>query len=253
MSRSRLLLAIGVVVIAVGIGGFIVYDQVLRGDSAAALTLPTASSTPAASSAPAASTAAGHEREHGSRDDLGWIRGRDLERGRGERRRLPRPRAAGQPARRERCGRADRPGHRLHHARVLRLDDDPDGRRADRRHDLHHLGQVAARQPHARRRAPDRPVPDRDVHPDQAGRDPGGGAGGDGIGCHPDRRPDPPRRHEVGRDPGQGAARQRQIQVAGSLTFPLSDYSITAPNIGGFIVSIADTGTLEFLVNFTKG
>ena len=43
------------------------------------------------------------------------------------------------------------------------------------------------------------------------------------------------------------------IQVAGSLTFPLSDYSITAPNIGGFIVSIADTGTLEFLVNFTKG
>ncbi|MFL5712754.1 MAG: YceI family protein [Chloroflexota bacterium] len=42
------------------------------------------------------------------------------------------------------------------------------------------------------------------------------------------------------------------ISVAGSLTFPLSDYSITAPNIGGFIVSIADTGTLEFLVNFTK-
>jgi len=43
------------------------------------------------------------------------------------------------------------------------------------------------------------------------------------------------------------------IQVAGSISFPLSDYSITAPNIGGFIVSIADTGTLEFLVNFSKG
>ena len=43
------------------------------------------------------------------------------------------------------------------------------------------------------------------------------------------------------------------ISVAGSLAFPLSDYSMTAPNIGGFIVSIADTGTLEFLVNFTKG
>ena len=43
------------------------------------------------------------------------------------------------------------------------------------------------------------------------------------------------------------------IQVAGSLTFPLSDYAITAPNIGGFIISIADNGTLEFLVNFTKG
>ena len=43
------------------------------------------------------------------------------------------------------------------------------------------------------------------------------------------------------------------IQVAGSIGFPLSDYSMTAPNIGGFIVSIADNGTLEFLVNFTKG
>ena len=32
------------------------------------------------------------------------------------------------------------------------------------------------------------------------------------------------------------------VSVAGSLSFPLSDYSITAPNIGGFIVSIADTG-----------
>lgn len=42
------------------------------------------------------------------------------------------------------------------------------------------------------------------------------------------------------------------IQVAGSLKFPLSDYSIVAPNIGGFIVSIADDGTLEFLVSFTK-
>ena len=27
---------------------------------------------------------------------------------------------------------------------------------------------------------------------------------------------------------------------------------ITAPSIGGFIVSIEDNGTLEFLVNFTK-
>jgi polyisoprenoid-binding protein YceI len=42
------------------------------------------------------------------------------------------------------------------------------------------------------------------------------------------------------------------IQVAGSLSFPLSDYGMTAPNIGGFIISSADTGTLEFLVDFTK-
>jgi polyisoprenoid-binding protein YceI len=43
-----------------------------------------------------------------------------------------------------------------------------------------------------------------------------------------------------------------QIQIQGSISFPLSDYSITAPNIGGFIVSIADEGTLEFLVAFAK-
>ena len=42
------------------------------------------------------------------------------------------------------------------------------------------------------------------------------------------------------------------VSVAGSLAFPLSDFGMTAPNIGGFIVSIADQGTLEFLVNFTK-
>ena len=43
------------------------------------------------------------------------------------------------------------------------------------------------------------------------------------------------------------------VSVLGSLTFPLADYSIVAPNIGGIIVSIADKGTLEFVVNFTKG
>ena len=42
------------------------------------------------------------------------------------------------------------------------------------------------------------------------------------------------------------------VSVAGSLTFPLSDFWMTAPNIGGFIVSIADHGTLEFVVNFSK-
>jgi len=42
------------------------------------------------------------------------------------------------------------------------------------------------------------------------------------------------------------------VQVAGSITFPLSDYSMTAPSIGGFIVSIADQGALEFLVTFAK-
>jgi polyisoprenoid-binding protein YceI len=42
------------------------------------------------------------------------------------------------------------------------------------------------------------------------------------------------------------------VQVAGSLAFPLSDYSITPPSVGGFVLSVADNGTLEFLVVFAK-
>ncbi|HUQ77712.1 MAG TPA: YceI family protein [Patescibacteria group bacterium] len=41
------------------------------------------------------------------------------------------------------------------------------------------------------------------------------------------------------------------IQIAGSVSFPFSDYAINAPNIAGF-VAVEDTGTLEFLVNLTK-
>ena len=50
--------------------------------------------------------------------------------------------------------------------------------------------------------------------------------------------------------PAQARLADGQIQVVGSITFPLSDYDISAPNIGGFIVSIADEGALEFLAVF---
>jgi polyisoprenoid-binding protein YceI len=43
------------------------------------------------------------------------------------------------------------------------------------------------------------------------------------------------------------------VQVAGTFTFPLADFQISAPNVGGFILSIADQGTLEFLISFSKG
>lgn len=43
------------------------------------------------------------------------------------------------------------------------------------------------------------------------------------------------------------------IAVQGSISFPLSDYGMTAPNLGGFILSIADTGTLEFVVVLDRG
>jgi len=52
--------------------------------------------------------------------------------------------------------------------------------------------------------------------------------------------------------PAQAQYTDGRIQVAGSLTFPLSDFDITAPNVGGFILSIADEGALEFLVTFEQ-
>ena len=52
--------------------------------------------------------------------------------------------------------------------------------------------------------------------------------------------------------PAQAQLASGTIQVAGSISFALSDYGMTAPNIGGFIVSIADQGTLEFVVVFGR-
>ena len=52
--------------------------------------------------------------------------------------------------------------------------------------------------------------------------------------------------------PAQATLTNGKVQVAGSLTFPLADFEITAPNVGGFIISIADAGALEFLVVFSK-
>lgn len=53
--------------------------------------------------------------------------------------------------------------------------------------------------------------------------------------------------------PAQAQLVNGTVQVAGSITFPLADFDIVAPNVGGFIISIADEGTLEFQVNFAKG
>jgi polyisoprenoid-binding protein YceI len=52
--------------------------------------------------------------------------------------------------------------------------------------------------------------------------------------------------------PAQAVLSNGQIQVAGSYTFALGDFGITAPNVGGFIISIADEGALEFVVAFAR-
>jgi polyisoprenoid-binding protein YceI len=44
-----------------------------------------------------------------------------------------------------------------------------------------------------------------------------------------------------------------QIQVAGSVEITLADFAIVAPNVGGFIISIADNGALEFVLVLDKG
>jgi polyisoprenoid-binding protein YceI len=54
------------------------------------------------------------------------------------------------------------------------------------------------------------------------------------------------------RIPAQAQLADGRIQVAGSLTFLLADFDIRAPNVGGFIISIADEGELEFLVAFER-
>ena len=116
MPRSRVLIIAGVVIVAaVAIGGFLVYDQVLRGDNVAALTLPSAAPSPAASTATAATRPV--ERPDGGRLDRrrGERRGRWIDRRRrrhvdGRHRqpgRLPRHRAAGATAGPVGCRRAN--------------------------------------------------------------------------------------------------------------------------------------------------
>lgn len=53
--------------------------------------------------------------------------------------------------------------------------------------------------------------------------------------------------------PAQAQLVGNTVQVAGTFTFPLADFQISPPNVGGFILSIADQGTLEFLVSFSNG
>ena len=52
--------------------------------------------------------------------------------------------------------------------------------------------------------------------------------------------------------PAKAQLNNGAIQIAGSYAFPFSDYNINPPNVGGF-VTVEENGTLEFLVNLTKG
>jgi len=52
--------------------------------------------------------------------------------------------------------------------------------------------------------------------------------------------------------PAKAQLANGQVQISGSIMFPFSDYAIVAPDIGGF-VQVVPQGTLEFLVTFGKG
>jgi polyisoprenoid-binding protein YceI len=250
MPRSRLLILVVVAAIVLGVGGFIVYDQVLRGDSAAALTLPTASSSPAADPAAGSSSAPGSSGLPAASFDGSvagtWNVGAGSVAGYRVREQL-----ASLPAESDAVGRTsavtgsitlDSSGSTTNlTAGQISVDttsitsDKPqrDGR-------LRNEGLQTDTYPTATFKLTKAVVvPAAALAGTAADVTLTGDLTLHGITKAVDI-------------PAKAQLVNGSIQVAGSITFPLSDYSIVAPNLGGIIVSIADHGTLEFLVNFSK-
>jgi polyisoprenoid-binding protein YceI len=244
MPRSRLLVIVAIAAIAVGVGGFIVYDQVLRGDSAAALTLPTASTSPATSTAPGASTVPAASFD-GSVAGT-WNVATDSVAGYRVREQL-----ASLPAESDAVGRTSAVSGSI----TLETSGSTTTLTA---------GQITVDTTSI---ASDKSQRDgrlrteglqTDTYPTatfkltKAVAVPAAALAGTGsdITLTGDLT-----LHGVTKSvdiPAKAQLVNGTIQVAGSISFPLSDYSIVAPNLGGIIVSIADNGTLEFLVDFSK-
>ena len=257
MSRSRIFAVVAVVVIAVAVGGFIVYDQVLRGDSTAALTLSTAApsgGTSSATSAPAASAStvpgATSAASGGATDgDVAgtWTVAAGSQAGYRVREQL-----AQLPAESDAVGRTDQvtgtitvetngstttlSGGELTVDTTSITSDK--GMRDNR---LRREGLETDTYPTATFKLTE-PV---DVPAAALSGTPSDVTLTGDLTLHGVTR--------SVQIPAKAQLVDGTISVAGSLGFPLSDYSIVAPNVGGFIVSIADQGTLEFLVNFSKG
>lgn len=254
MTRSRLIALSVLAVVAIAVGGFIAYDQVLRGDSVAALTLPAATPTAAATSdasgseAPASATAATSGAPVSATGVAGtWNVATGSQAGYRVRERL-----ANLSAESDAVGRtenvtgsitveANGDGARLTGG-TLTVDTTTitsDENRRDNR--LRTEGLQTDQYPTATFTVT-QPV---DV--------PAAALAGTatGITLTGDLT-----LHGVTKSvqiPAQAQLVGDTMQVAGSLAFPLSDYQISPPNVGGFILSISDQGTLEFLVSFSKG
>ena len=254
MTRSRLTALAVLAVVAVGAGGFIAYDQVLRGDSVAALTLPAA--TPGAAAASDASapelpatSAPAASADPATAGDVGgtWNVASGSQAGYRVRERL-----ANLPAESDAVGRtgdvtgsitveSNGDGARLTGG-TLSVDTttiQSDESRRDNR--LRNEGLQTDQYPTATFTVT-QPV---DV--------PAAALAGTAtkITLTGDLT-----LHGVTKSvqiPAQAQLVGNTMQVAGSLTFSLADFQISPPNVGGFVLSIADEGTLEFLVSFSKG
>ena len=251
MTRNRYVALAALAVVAIAVGGFIAYDQVLRGDDVAALTLPASTPTaaaPSASSAPTTSTTPVTSSEPGSSTGIAgtWNVASGSQAGYRVREQL-----ANLPAGSDAVGRtSDVTGS-------ITLEASGDGAKLT----------AGALTVNTQTIASDKQMRDNRLRNE---------------GLQTDQYPtatftlsqpvDVPASalsgtsanvtltgdltlHGVTKSvqiPAQAQLVGDQIQVAGSIAFPLSDFQMTAPNVGGFILSISDQGTLEFLVAFTK-
>ena len=250
MTRSRLLIAGMALVLAVGVGGYVAYDQVLSGDSVAPLTLPSSepeatAGNPSASASASAAASAGS----GVDGDLAgtWTVGGDSQAGYRVREQL-----ASLSAESDAVGRtSDVTGSITLEsdgstttltAGSLTVDTTTIASDEDRRDNrLRSEGLQTDRYPTATFTIT-QPVDIPATAVDGTATD---------ITLIGDLE-----LHGVTKSvsiPAQARLVDGTIQVAGSITFALADFEIVAPNVGGFILSIADEGALEFAVNFTKG
>ena len=249
MTRPRLLLA-GVLVLIVAVGGYVAWDQVLSGDSVAPLALPSTSPAPAASDVPArAASGASAEPSTSADNDIAgtWVVAGDSQAGYRVRERL-----ASLSAESDAVGRtSDITGSITLEqaggstatltAGTLTVDTTTIASDEDRRDnrlrteglqtDTYPTATFTVTQPVE--------IPASAI---------------EGVATDLTLVGDL-ELHGVTRSvsiPAQARLVDGTIQVAGSITFLLSDFEIVAPNVGGFILSIADEGALEFAVNFTR-
>jgi len=238
MPRSRLVITVAIVVLAVAVGGFVVYDQVLRGDNVAALTLPTASSAPGTSAAPAASfegivagtwnVATGSTAGYRVREQLASLSAESDAVGRTD--------AVTGSITLETSGATTTLTAGSLSVDTTSITSD----KSQRDNRLRREGLETDTYPTATFKLT-KPVVVPAVA--MAGT------------ASPVTLTGELTLHGMTKTvdiPAQAQLVNGTIQVAGSISFALSDYSMTAPNVGGVIISIADTGTLEFLVNFAK-